>query len=67
MGTLSVGYTNRLVMRFGARGTMFPGLALIAAGAGPVRRRPGGGGGYLGHIFPVALLVAPARACASPP
>ena len=32
MGTLSVRYTDRLVMRFGARTTMFPGLGLIAAG-----------------------------------
>jgi EmrB/QacA subfamily drug resistance transporter len=30
MGTLSVRYTDRLVMRFGARATMFTGLGLIA-------------------------------------
>ena len=32
MGTLSVRYTDRLVMRFGARPTMLTGLGLIAAG-----------------------------------
>ncbi len=56
MGTLSVGYTDRLVMRFGARGTMFPGLALIAAGLALFALAPAGGG-YLSHIFPVTLLM----------
>ena len=56
MGTLSVGYTDRLVMRFGARGTMFPGLALIAAGLALFAVAPAGGG-YLAHIFPVTLLM----------
>ena len=32
MGTLSVRYSERLVMRFGARNTVLPGMALIAAG-----------------------------------
>ncbi len=32
MGALSVRYTDRLVMRFGARTMLFPGLGLIAAG-----------------------------------
>jgi EmrB/QacA subfamily drug resistance transporter len=57
MGTLSVRYTDRLVMRFGARATMFPGLGLIAAGLAVFALAPAGGGGYLSHIFPVALLV----------
>jgi EmrB/QacA subfamily drug resistance transporter len=56
MGTLSVGYTDRLVMRFGARGTVFLGLALIAAGLALFAIAPAGGG-YLGHIFPVTLLM----------
>jgi EmrB/QacA subfamily drug resistance transporter len=56
MGTLSVGYTDRLVMRFGARGTMFPGLALIAAGLALFAVAPAGAG-YLAHIFPVTLLM----------
>ena len=57
MGTLSVRYTDRLVMRFGARTTMFPGLGLIAAGLALFAIVPAGGGGYLTHIFPVVLLV----------
>jgi EmrB/QacA subfamily drug resistance transporter len=57
MGVLSVRYTDRLVMRFGARTTMFPGLGLIAAGLALFAFAPASGGGYLSHIFPVALLV----------
>jgi len=57
MGTLSVRYTDRLVMRFGARATMFPGLGLIAAGLALFALAPAAGGGYLSHIFPVAMLV----------
>jgi hypothetical protein len=35
---------------------MFPGLVLIAAGLALFALGPAGGG-YLGHVFPVALLV----------
>ena len=42
MGALSVRYTDRLVMRFGAREAMFPGLGLIAAGLALFATRPGG-------------------------
>jgi EmrB/QacA subfamily drug resistance transporter len=56
MGALSVRYTDRLVMRFGARTTMFPGLGLIAAGLALFALAPAGGG-YLSHIFPVTLLT----------
>ena len=57
MGTLSVRYTDRLVMRFGARAAMFPGLGLIAAGLAVFALAPAAGGSYLVHIFPVAVLV----------
>jgi predicted MFS family arabinose efflux permease len=57
MGTLSVRYTDRLVMRFGARAAMFPGLGLIAAGLALFALAPAAGGSYLIHIFPVAVLV----------
>jgi EmrB/QacA subfamily drug resistance transporter len=57
MGALSVRYTDRLVMRFGARTLIFPGFGLIAAGLALFALAPAGGGGYLSHIFPVALLV----------
>jgi MFS family permease len=57
MGTLSVRYTDRLVVRFGARATMLSGLALIAAGLALFATVPAGGAGYLSHIFPVTVLV----------
>jgi predicted MFS family arabinose efflux permease len=57
MGVLSVRYTDRLVMRFGARATMLPGLGLIAAGLALFAMAPAAGGGYLSHIFPVAMLA----------
>jgi EmrB/QacA subfamily drug resistance transporter len=56
MGTLSVRYTDRLVLRFGARAAMLAGLGLIAAGLALFAVVPAGGG-YLSHIFPVTLLV----------
>jgi MFS family permease len=57
MGGLSVRYTDRLVMRFGIRTTMLPGLGLIAAGLALFALAPASGGGYLSHIFPITLLV----------
>jgi len=57
MGTQSVRYTDRLVVRFGARTTMLAGLGLIAAGLALFAITPAGGGGYLSHIFPVAVLA----------
>ncbi len=57
MGALSVRYTDRLVMRFGARPLMFPGLGLIAAGLALFATAPAHGGGYLSHVFPVTLLI----------
>jgi EmrB/QacA subfamily drug resistance transporter len=56
MGALSVRYTDRLVMRFGARATMLTGLGLIAAGLALFATAPAGGG-YLSHIFPVTVLA----------
>jgi EmrB/QacA subfamily drug resistance transporter len=59
MGTLSVRYTDRLVMRFGARTLMFPGLGLIAAGLALFATVPAGGGAgtYFSHVLPVTLLT----------
>ena len=56
MGALSVRYTDRLVMRFGARRLMFPGLGLIAAGLALFAMTPAGGT-YLSYVFPVTLLI----------
>ena len=41
MGTLSLRYSERLIMRFGPRNVLIPGLALIAAGLRTVRARAG--------------------------
>jgi EmrB/QacA subfamily drug resistance transporter len=56
IGTLSLGFSERLVMRFGARATLVPGLVLITAGlvlfAGvPVQSD------YLTDLLPLMLLV----------
>jgi len=56
MGALSVRYTDRLVMRFGARKLMFPGLGLIAAGLALLAVTPADGT-YLSYVFPVTLLI----------
>jgi predicted MFS family arabinose efflux permease len=57
MGALSVRYTDRLVMRFGARTLLFPGLGLIAAGLALFALAPAHSGGYLAYVFPVTLLI----------
>jgi EmrB/QacA subfamily drug resistance transporter len=59
MGVLSVRYTDRLVMRFGARALLLPGLGLIAAGLALFAMVPEtpAGGGYASHIFPVTVLA----------
>src|SRR5215210_4122833 len=56
MGTLSVRYTDRLVMRFGARTMVLCGLALFMAGLVLFTRAPVDGD-YLVHILPVMVLL----------
>jgi len=56
MGALSVRFTDRLVTRFGARATMFPGLGLIAVGLALFAMVPAGGS-YLTHIFPATAVI----------
>jgi EmrB/QacA subfamily drug resistance transporter len=56
MGTLSVRYTERLVMRFGARKCLFPGLAMIAAALVYFTRVPVDGS-YIRDILPVMVLL----------
>ena len=41
IGVLSLGFSARLIMRFGAKATLLPGLVLIVAG--PRAVRPGAG------------------------
>ena len=56
MGTLSVRYSERLIMRFGARTTLIPGLALIAAGLALFTQAPVDGD-YVTHVLPVMILL----------
>ena len=56
MGTLSIRYTERLIMRFGARSTLLPGLVLIMAGLLLFTQTPVDGG-YTVHVLPVMLLL----------
>src|SRR5690349_21265909 len=57
MGVLSVRYTDRLVMRFGARTLLFPGLGLIAAGLALFALAPAHGSSFLVHVLPVTVLM----------
>jgi MFS family permease len=56
MGTLSVRYTDRLVMRFGARTMVLGGLALFMAGLALFTWAPVNGG-YVPHVLPVMVLL----------
>jgi predicted MFS family arabinose efflux permease len=56
MGTLSVGYTERLVMRFGAKITLLPGLVLIGAGLVLFAQSPVNGD-YVTNVLPTMLLL----------
>jgi EmrB/QacA subfamily drug resistance transporter len=55
MGILSLRYSERLIMRFGARTMLFPGLILIASGLLLFSRAPVHGD-YLTNVLPVMLL-----------
>jgi EmrB/QacA subfamily drug resistance transporter len=56
MGTLSIRYSERLIMRFGARTILLPGMVLIALALGLFTRAPVDGG-YVEHLLPVMLLL----------
>jgi EmrB/QacA subfamily drug resistance transporter len=56
MGTLSVRYSERLIMRFGARGTLVPGLVLIFAGLLLFTQVPVDGS-YVTHVLPTMILL----------
>jgi EmrB/QacA subfamily drug resistance transporter len=57
MGTLSLRYSERLIMRFGARTLLIPGLVLIAAAMALFAQAPVSGG-YALHVLPVMVLLA---------
>src|SRR5437764_287897 len=56
MGVLSLRYSERLIMRFGARRTVFPGMGLIALGLALFTRAPVDGS-YLSDVLPVMILL----------
>ena len=56
MGTLSLRYAEPLIMRFGARTTLLPGLVLIAVGLALFTRAPVDGS-YVQHVLPVMILL----------
>jgi len=56
MGLLSLRYSERLIMRFGARTTLIPGLVLITVGLLLFARAPVNGS-YLTDVFPVMILL----------
>jgi EmrB/QacA subfamily drug resistance transporter len=56
MGTLAVRYADRLIMRFGARQTLVPGLVTIAAGLALFARVPVDGS-YVVDVLPSTILI----------
>ncbi|HEX2739311.1 MAG TPA: MFS transporter [Rubrobacter sp.] len=56
MGTLSVRYSERLIMSFGARKIMIPGLVLIGVALALFAQAPVDGS-YVRHVFPVIVLL----------
>jgi EmrB/QacA subfamily drug resistance transporter len=55
MGTLSIRYSDRLVMRFGAKTTLIPGLVLIAIGLVLFTQAPVDGS-YVRHVLAPMIL-----------
>jgi EmrB/QacA subfamily drug resistance transporter len=56
MGILSLRYSERLIMRFGARTTLVPGMFLVAAGLALFTQAPVEGS-YVRHVLPVMILL----------
>jgi EmrB/QacA subfamily drug resistance transporter len=65
IGTLSVRYAERLIMRFGARTTLLPGLVLIAAGLALFAQAPVNGD-YVTDVLPSTLLLGAGVGAAFP-
>jgi sugar phosphate permease len=65
MGTLSVRFSEPLVMRFGARNTVLPGMALIAAALCLFARSPVDGS-FVRDVLPSMLLLGAGAGVAFP-
>ncbi len=56
IGTLSLGFSARLVMRFGARGVLLPALTLVAVGLSLLTRTPVDGT-YVADLLPAMVVL----------
>ena len=56
MGTLSLGFAEKLIMRFGARNTVIPGISLVVVALLLFARAPVDGN-YLTDLLPPFLLI----------
>jgi EmrB/QacA subfamily drug resistance transporter len=65
MAALSLGYSERLIMRFGARTTLLPGLVLIGAALAYFTQAPVDGS-YVVHVLPVMVLLGSGAGIAFP-
>jgi MFS family permease len=65
MGTLSIRYSQPLVMRYGARATLLPGLVLGVAGLSLFTLSPVDGS-YVTHVLPVMVLLGAGAGIAFP-
>jgi EmrB/QacA subfamily drug resistance transporter len=57
IGVLSLGFSERLVMRYGARTTLLPGLLLLLAGLALFTQVPAGDASYVSDLLPSMLLL----------
>ena len=55
MGVLSLGYSHKLVMRYGARAVMVPAFVLLTIGLALFTQAPVDGG-YVTHVLPTMVL-----------
>jgi MFS family permease len=65
IGTLSLGYSDRIVLRFGARATLLPSLVLIGAGLVLFTQVPVDGH-YVSDLLPTMLLLGAGAGLAFP-
>ena len=65
IGTLSLGYSDRLVLRFGPRAVLLPSLVLIGSGLVLFTQVPVDGS-YVGHLLPSMVLFGAGAGLAFP-
>ena len=65
MGGLSLGYSQKLIMGFGARSMLIPGLVLIAGPLALFTQAPVDGS-YVQHVLPVMVLLGAGAGAAFP-